>query len=355
MVFNDIEFIVILLVLACFYFVGLRKRGCILEGRFTGIDLPTSAALKGIACVFILMGHYVSHREGVVETSTFSRMIQCTTANIALAIFMFFSGFGLSLKRVLGAFLPIWFKRMKKVYIPLLLTCVVAIVVYIILPDRFSMNELESMGMPKDIWYLHHYNQEYISALLPRVFGWKDWYVFCIMIFYSFYYLSKFLTRRKTRYQTLALWLMFVIYYICAYLYFGPPEAHWYRYCWAFFLGHIYAKMVQSNVVSKWDLVMFTVLFATILMELLTMITSYFIAILILIISAKLNKKYIMNSKPLAFMGGISYFFYLSHGRIGYFFIVYSGLYSVILWVIVTIVISLILSKVYEGLQNTTT
>ena len=100
MAFNDIEFIAILFFFACIFFAGLRRRSESLDGRFTGIDLSMSSALKGIACVFILMGHYVSHREGVVEITTFSRIIQYTTANIALAIFMYFSGYGLSLKTV---------------------------------------------------------------------------------------------------------------------------------------------------------------------------------------------------------------------------------------------------------------
>ena len=349
MAFNDIEFIAILFFFACIFFAGLRRRSESLDGRFTGIDLSMSSALKGIACVFILMGHYVSHREGVVEITTFSRIIQYTTANIALAIFMYFSGYGLSLKTVKrGGHLSVWFKRMKKVYIPLFLTCVVAMVVYLILPDRFSLTELESMGVSKDIWYIHHFNNEYLSTLIPHTLGWKDWYVFCIMIFYSLFYISSNLTKDHPLNQTWVLWLMLLVYYVCAYLFFGPPEAHWYRYCWSFFLGHVHAKMVQSNEINKWDMAMLAVLLATILIEPNFLKLSYFVAVAIIIICAWINKRYVINSRILAFMAGISYFFYLSHERIGYLLISYINCYSVIAWVTLSILISMVLKKMHS-------
>lgn len=102
MTFNDIEFLVLLALMAFFFLTGLKKRDKALEGRFTGIDLPMTTALKGIACVLILMGHFVSRRMGIEEQTRISMLVYRTTANVALAVFMFFSGYGLSVKRTSG-------------------------------------------------------------------------------------------------------------------------------------------------------------------------------------------------------------------------------------------------------------
>ena len=102
MAYQDIEFLVLLAMMIAFFMGGLRKRNTFIDGKYAGIDLPMSTALKGIACILILMGHFVTHRELAVDTTRFSRLIQNTTANIALAIFMYFSGYGLSLKKLSG-------------------------------------------------------------------------------------------------------------------------------------------------------------------------------------------------------------------------------------------------------------
>lgn len=102
MAFHDIEFVVLLVIMIAIFFLCIKKRDTFIDGKYTGIDLPMSTALKGIACILILMGHFVTHRELAVDTTRFSRLIQYTTANIALAIFMYFSGYGLSLKKVSG-------------------------------------------------------------------------------------------------------------------------------------------------------------------------------------------------------------------------------------------------------------
>ena len=234
----------------------------------------------------------------------------------------------------------------------MLLTCVVAMVLYAVLPVRFSLEESEMLSVPKDIWYLHNFSPEYLKTLLPHLFGWKDWYVFCILIFYSFFYLSQSLTRSNPANQTWVLWLMMVAYFVFAYFYFGKAEAHWYRYCWAFFLGHVHGKMVQNGKTNKWDILMLVGLLATIVLESRYMVISYFIAMLVVVVCAILNKSLTMNSSLLAFMGSISYFFYLSHGRISGTIMVYSGLYSVIFWVSLTIVFSYLLRKVHVFMEE---
>ncbi len=74
--------------------------------------------------------------------------------------------------------------------------------IYAMLPVKFSLEESEILSIPKDIWYLHNFKPYYLKALASHLLGWKDWYVFCIMIFYSFFYLSQSLTRSNSANQT---------------------------------------------------------------------------------------------------------------------------------------------------------
>lgn len=289
-----------------------------------------------------------------VENPThFSFLVYLTTANIALTLFMYFSGYGLSLKTSRDYGWLIWFKRIKKVYIPLLFTCVMAILIYAILPEFSSIEIAEQLRIPKDIALLHHLSVDNVIIIVTHALGWRDWYVFCIMIFYSIFYLSLYLTKNNPQYQTVLLWLMMVVYFVLAYLYFGPQEAHWYRYCWAFFLGHIHAKMVKNDSVNKWDLMLLGILSIQIIIESIYMIASYMTAVVILIVCSIINKKYYMNSPVLAFMGGVSFFFYLSHIRIGYTLMAYINFYSVIFWVLLTVAISFGLSKAYGIVTRT--
>lgn len=339
--YTDIEIGLVLCFLVLAFTLGLRKHGYSQTSRFSGIDLQMSSALKGIACVLILLGHFVKLRNVFIDASPFTLLVYFTSSNVALTLFMYFSGYGLSLKKYNGGgFLNIWYKRLKKVYIPLLLTCIIAMLIYAILPVKFTLDECETLGVSKDIWYLHSFKPEYLKMLVPHLLGWKVWYVFCIIIFYSLFYLSQSLTRNNPENQTWVLWLMMVTYFVFAYFYFGELEAHWYRYCWIFFGGHVHGKMVQSGKINKWDLMMLLGLSITMIIEGKYMILSYVMAISIIGLCSLLNRRYIVSSRILAFMGTISYFFYLTHIKIGYTLLSYIGIYSILLWLVITIAIS---------------
>lgn len=104
MVQYDIEYIIILLILGLLFVFSLSPRKS--SGRifilFT-IDKKMSNAIKGIACVFVLMGHWATMR--IVNNDlhlggAVSVVVYYLSANIALTWFMFFSGYGMSLKRI---------------------------------------------------------------------------------------------------------------------------------------------------------------------------------------------------------------------------------------------------------------
>ena len=219
--------------------------------------------------------------------------------------------------------------------------------VYFILPVTYGNDDV--LKLPKAIYFLHNFQTEYLAYLISYLTGWKDWYVLCIIIFYSLFYLSLSITRYHPENQTWFLWFLLLGYFVFAYYFWGPPQAHWYRYCWAFFGGHVHAKMVQSERINKWDALMFTALFLTIFIESFYMQISYILAIAIILISANLNRRFSMHSRLLAILGSISYFFYLSHVRIVFAVFTTYNLYSVLLWVIAAIIISHILKKMYES------
>lgn len=113
-----------------------------------------------------------------------------STANIGLVWFMFFSGYGLSLKHMeKGEIMGKWWNRFKKVYLPLLFTSFISIGVYALLPMKFNVTMSKKLWLVDEIAAIHQGN---FMGWFPSAFGWLDWYVFCIMIFYTLFYLSYF-------------------------------------------------------------------------------------------------------------------------------------------------------------------
>ncbi len=350
--FNDIEFVILFILIVAFFTRGLVKREVPLHDRYTGIDLSMSVALKGIACVLILMGHFAARKLNMDEASNLTRLIYMTTANIALALFMYMSGYGLSLKKPQKeGIIQSWLKRIKKVYLPLLLTCVVAVLLYCIIPSSFSISDSETLMLTKDIYYIHHYNSAYLIGIILHMIGWCDWYVLCIILFYSFFYLSLKLTQTRSNKQTVVLWVFMLVYFFFAYFFFGSKEAHFYRYCWIFFLGHVHGKIVLTKELKKQDMLLLLLLGLTAFTTGWEMLINYVIGIILIAVCIMINRKYIIDSRFLTFMGGISYFFYLSHIRIGYVLMSYTPFFSALLWTVITIMAAAGLKLGYDKLR----
>ena len=97
--FNDIELVALFAIMGLSFLLSLKKRESFIVGKLSGIDLTMSAALKGIACVLILMGRFANRKLAIDDKTTITYLVYLTTANIALSLFMYFSGYGLSLKK----------------------------------------------------------------------------------------------------------------------------------------------------------------------------------------------------------------------------------------------------------------
>lgn len=101
MTFYDIEYIIIIVVLISVFFIGLKSRSIEYDKLYLPfvIDKQMAVALKGLACVLILLGHWGQRKFDVDMPWGVSKVVWNTTANIGLVWFMFFSGYGMSLKK----------------------------------------------------------------------------------------------------------------------------------------------------------------------------------------------------------------------------------------------------------------
>ena len=344
MTFYDIEYIIIIVVLISVFFIGLKSRSIEYDKLYLPfvIDKQMAVALKGLACILILLGHWGQRKFDVDMPWGVSKVVWNTTANIGLVWFMFFFGYGMSLKKGTEEVgLDRWWHRMKKIYVPLFFVSVISVVLYVILPDCFSIGEIKQLWIPETIHQLHNFSMSDMLSIIKNMLGWGDWYVACILMFYTIFYFAVYISCKYKLNTTILLAIFFCIYYIWAYFYYGPLEGHYYRYVWAFLFGHAVAKRTKVS----WIVVVVSLF--TWYCEGKILWACFIIGIAILFLCSYLNLKYEMQSKCLLFLGGISYFYYLSHIRVGYVFITYMQIDSIIVWCILTTLIAYLFNKAY--------
>lgn len=194
------------------------------------------------------MGHYRTFILPPSDDETLiTKFVGMSSANVALFLFMFFSEYGMSLKEYEGHDIKQdWFARVRKIYLPLLVTCVLMIVVYSLLPDTMSISEAKSFHVSTIIHELHNIGSSNFSKVLLAGIGWGDWYVTCILMFYTIFYMSVFVCNKINVNQTIILSILMLVYFVWTYNYYGAPAAHYYRYPWVFMLGHIVARWKKN-------------------------------------------------------------------------------------------------------------
>lgn len=324
---SDIEYTIVLVsLLICFVF-GLKKRPAEIKIGALAIDKQFSICIKGIACVFILLGHWGQHNNfnGTIPWGI-SKIVWLSTANIALVWFMFFSGYGLSLKNVNKEEIPKSLgRRCLNIYLPLILTATCSTIVGLLL--NFDLSDK--------------------VKILRDCLGLWDWYVFCILIFYSLFYASSFIAQSYKINHTIILTIFLTAYFLIAYPSFGPENAHWYRFPWAFLLGHIVAVNKRNSIYVN-VICLAALLLCFFFLKDNIMIACSLIAIFLIYIFSVINRKYEYRGKSLIFLGGLSYFFYLSHNRMGYPLMSFIGTEYIIIWITITIIVSFMLKKLYS-------
>lgn len=345
MTFYDIEYLIIYAVLAFLFLMGLRPK----KQKWGGgeskplfmIDLPMSQAMKGMACVMILTSHWGLKRfGGVNDLGHISKIVWSMSAQIALVWFMFFSGYGMSLKQIEKKdIFGKWKRSCLKVYVPCLFVCIVAFCLFAILPDNISESTRTALGIDEDIHILHNLTWNGIWQILPNLFGHEFWYVECILIFYSIFYLACWLAQKYQVDMTWILALFFVGYFFFARWFWGAQGAHFYRFCWTFMFGHAVAKRTRLS----WAVFVFFLL--TTLVE-KGLMNVYLWATVGLLTVSLINNKFEMRGRGILYLGAISYMFYLSHIRIGYHILTYLHIDSIIVWTIIATISSALLYEI---------
>ena len=358
---SDIEYLLITISLMLLFIAGIKRRQnayCNINdfvrevNRWLTIDYNFSVAIKGIACVLILMGHYRTFFLPISEEETLiTKIIGMSSANVALFLFMFFSGYGLSLKDYNGCNIyQDWFARVKKIYLPLLVTCLLMIVVYALLPDTMSISEAKSFHVSRVLHELHNINSCNVTDILLASIGWGDWYVTCILMFYTIFYISVFVCNKMNVNQTIILSILMMVYFVWAYYYYGAPAAHYYRYPWVFMLGHIVARWNKNP--KKLSIIVMSIFLLTEIPCGLYYHIFSIMALSTLLLVAFINTRYELKSTYLLFIGGISYFYYLCHVRIACTIIAYTGVKSLLLWALITIPIAYLISIIHKRITN---
>lgn len=352
---SEYEHIVLLLILTCLFILGLKRRENSQDYSGFRIDKDYSGALKGIACVLILMSHYEQmihngHVHHLSQSTSITFLVGNCAYNIGLVWFMFISGYGLTVSKsgikdhLLGTY-----KRCSKVVYPMLFIFTMSLLIYIILPGLLPLNYVEDYVIPQELYMLKGVMDFNIGTFLFAPIKWY-WYVWCILMYYVIFYASDYLSQRYNMSMTVVLLLFLSIYYISTFNILGASLAHYYRLTWAFFCGHLFAKWKD---IPLWLKLSGTILgLLSFHYESSIMILSFVIAIIIILIVAKLQKKFEFNSRALLFLGSISYIFYLSHRRIGWVVCCYLSTYDMLIWVMMTLIISSMLHKIYYKVIN---
>lgn len=350
MLVSDIEYILVFLLMLIGIVGGVKKRATLIDATslsLLAIDKKWTDVIKGIACVFVLMGHYGQRMFDYDMPLGVSKLVWFTTANIALCWFMFFSGYGLSLKDYSKAKIGSeWWKRAMKIYLPLLLVCVCSMLVYAILPD-YGLENKWNMFTPY-IHMLHSFDPSFLPQVLRGTFGLFDWYVSCILIFYTIFYVSVYLSRKINVNHTILLAIFMLAYNVVAYFVFGWGSAHYFRYPWIFMLGHVVATYKKNNrLLNIGVLVIFAI--STLIHDKIQL-CCFASSIIGILVFSYLSRKYEFSGRVMLTLGSISYFFYLSHVRIGYTLLAYLEVHSVFVWILISVAVAILLKKIYAAI-----
>lgn len=360
---SDIEYLVLLAAFVIGLCLSLKRREVVGNPQWGGviswftIDKDCSVLAKAFACVFILMGHFANRDIRMGVNTVLDTAVYYTTANVALAVFMFFSGYGLSLKDYQScSLIKEWFHRFKKIYFPLLFIGVIYVIICFLLPDKFSMEIVQGRNLPKLIHELSNFNSNSWPVLSKALFGYTDWYVVCILYFYTFFYVAQFVAKRTGLNFTIILSVIMLLYFLAAFFVYGWEEAHFFRYPCAFVIGHLIAKHNRFNVKRKeriMDVVITFVFLATVAFHGVRWLIYYALALVFLYFFSRLSRYFEVKRNSILFvLGTVSYFFYLSHERICYTLMYYMGIDDLLFWVVFTGFTSYLLWFVYKKIEN---
>lgn len=196
---SELEHILVILLLGILFFLSLKRKESSPLSRKYLLERDYSTALKGIACVFILIGHYetINHDASLSLNYPIGRFVQSTSANIGLVWFMFISGYGLSVSKKTASWKSQCLNRLIKIFLPMLFVFLVTLVACLLIPtDIITITKVQDSlyGSIDDIKNLPLAVSSLWSLIITSI-KWY-WYVWCIAIYYLIFYLSSYLESR---------------------------------------------------------------------------------------------------------------------------------------------------------------
>lgn len=259
-------------------------------------------SIKGIAALLIVL-HHISLN--FFFSSTVNNLL-VKIGSPMVAIFMFYSGFGLVInylnnEKYLNRFC---YKRLSTIVIPYLLSIVICLVIKSICNDENLINNF------------------YIIDRNGSTYVMYSWYVFCIIFLYVLFFITfKYLNLKKAVITE----AIIIILYIILLKMIGWGD-YWYKTSTIFLVGQlvalrredldkIFKKHYFTSLVSS--LILFV---STFLIKINNTIVSFLVyqicIISFIFIVLSLSTKIKVYNKFTSFLGTISYEIYLIHGSI---------------------------------------
>lgn len=338
---SDIDYMLLTLLVILLTLSSFKKRKIPLPFSFS-LDRGLVTVIKGVSCILILMSHHFTLNFVNHAPWTYPMIVGNHASHVALALFVFLSGYGVTMsynKKQLP--FGTYFKaRVWKVYKPLLLVCMTCTLMYFLLPSK-SIEELITLKLPLDIYYLHHFDVTQSWNILLHTLGCFDWFVYCISFFYIIFWLSACVAKKIRMEHTYILLVFMILYSMIAIPLFGESHAHYYRLPWAFWLGNF---VCSKEINKKYAILLLGVVVLTWIPQGVIMMRSYMFAICCIVITFILNRYYVIKSQGtgslMLLLGTVSYFYYLIHIRLTWTLLKYICLESVTIWAIINFVVA---------------
>lgn len=318
------SFVIIMLLVTIFMLNYKRCDINTTKGNAFYLSPSVSNALKGLCSIIIICHHWCLFNHNILGSSynVFLKLLPMLGGNFCLIIFFFLSGYGITISETKHSNKIFEYskKRICKIYKPAFIVRFIFIILY------FFLVKSEVTLYAKNKYYLstllYHFSHKDVTVKL--LYEWfipkMDWYVFTTIVLYIIFYIVyhaiplKMELSSKKKYRIFLMVISVSVYYVIAYYFFGFSEAHYYRNLWAFLLGVIIG--VNPNLIKSKYMFIFVsaVMLFNLKQEGYIYIIPSVLALTVLMILGLTNKSYELNSSFLTYLGGISYYVYLSHG-----------------------------------------
>lgn len=271
--------------------------------NFEFLSKSTTNCIKGLCILVVILSHISQRMQNPSPIKPFM-----FSAYLAVSMFFFLSGYGLMFSTLNKSnyLLNFFSKRLSKVYLPFVVVNALTLIIF-----HLSFNAKYSIN--KIIVYL--LGIKLIDSTL--------WFVKSIILFYIIFYLAfKFFTKDIA--PRLLVLYCFIYFIVCYKIGLGPS---WFNTIFCFPLGvyvalyyNNFINFIQQNYTKTVILNVFCFIVPFLLPHLLKLhdqiifdtISSVFFVFLVLTFLFKVK----ISSKPLYFIGGISYEMYIIHMKV---------------------------------------